>query len=671
MWLVELMTEIDGDKVQRTFSKDHILIGRAESNDFVLHDPRVSSLHGQIVLREDVFFYQDLQSTNGSMVESGGERFVVDGVKFKEHRLKAGDLLMLGDIQQPVLIRVEIFEGEAEGEETHKEGKTILASRAISDFSLLSRQILDDKSLVRSLFRLQKEIHEQETSQEIYQHSMLFLLNHVPNAEYVALHREETVMEAKWRQIAFSSKTKDISQELKGAEKLFDEVWEQRRALLLDADQLIGIRSAMDAARPLRTMILSPLIQQERVIGFIEIGNTGASSSPLDESDLDLVSVVSYILSARVVNLRLMEVVREAEEKLKNENIYLKSMIQHSEDEHQLIGESTAMKAVQRQIETVAPSDLTVMILGETGTGKELVARAIHRCSRRRHRIFAAVNCGTFSDTLLESELFGHVKGAYTGAINACEGRFERAQGGTLFLDEVGNLPLPVQAKLLRVLQERRVERVGGHETILLDVRVISATNVDLKQQIRTGSFRQDLYYRLNEMAVSLPPLREREGDIRRLARRFVEQYAACYRRPVRDVSEEALQILEGYTWPGNVRELESAMKFAVVLADDVVLPEHLPPDIGGLGWPTVTATTATAGEGDEERLRVDIEVGLRASEIDLKALGTKAAEQAERSVLTTLVRRGRPSGARMARMLNVDPKTLRMKLRKYGLETD
>ena len=336
-----------------------------------------------------------------------------------------------------------------------------------------------------------------------------------------------------------------------------------------------------------------------------------------------------------------------------------------------LVGESPAFRSALDLALKFAVPDINVLLLGETGSGKELFARRIHAASKRQAGPFVPVDCSMLSEHLIESELFGHVKGAYTGAINACEGRFERAQGGTLFLDEVGNLPLPVQAKLLRVLQERRVERVGGHETILLDVRVISATNVDLKQQIRTGSFRQDLYYRLNEMAVSLPPLREREGDVRRLARRFVEQYAACYRRPVRDVSEEALQILEGYTWPGNVRELESAMKFAVVLADDVVLPEHLPPDIGGLGWPTVTATTATAGEGDEERLRVDIEVGLRASEIDLKALGTKAAEQAERSVLTTLVRRGRPSGARMARMLNVDPKTLRMKLRKYGLETD
>ncbi len=568
MWLIEMSVDTEKDKIQRTFSKDHILIGRAESNDFVLYDPRVSSLHGQIVLRDNAFYYQDLQSTNGSMVECAGERFVVDGVKFKEHRLLDGDALLLGDVSEPARISLRIFEGEAEGEAKEESGKTILASRAISDFSLLSQQILDDKSLVRSLFRFQKEVHELEKPQDIYQQTALFLLNNIPNAEYVAQHREETIQESGWRQVYFTSKCKDVNAALKVSNELFDEAHRQARALLIDQDQLQGIRSSGKEALPLRTMILSPLIHQNRVIGYLEIGNT-TNSSALTEADLDFASVVSYILGARIVNMKLIEIVREAEEKLQNENLYLKSIVHREEDEYRLIGESAAMLSVRRQIETVGPSELTVMILGDTGTGKELVARSIHNHSKRRNRIFAAVNCGTFSDTLLESELFGHMKGAFTGAVENKKGLFEVADGGTLFLDEIGETPYNLQVKLLRALQEGEVMPVGATQARKVNVRVVCATNKDLEREVQEGNFREDLFYRINTFPIQMPPLRERPEDIEQLARHFLVMFQKEMRKYGNDFSAKCMQQLKGCPFPGNVRQLKNEVQRALLLAED------------------------------------------------------------------------------------------------------
>ena len=334
-----------------------------------------------------------------------------------------------------------------------------------------------------------------------------------------------------------------------------------------------------------------------------------------------------------------------------------------------LIGGSEAFRKVMDMALKFAVPDINVLLLGETGTGKELFARAIHAASKRRNGPFVAVDCSTLAENLIESELFGHEKGAFTGATATQMGRLEMAQGGTLFLDEIGNLPLAFQAKLLRVLQERQIERVGGRETLRLDTRIVSATNVNLAEAIREGKFRQDLYYRLQEITINLPPLRERSGDLGRIAQHFVTLYARKFGTPSRRISDEALDALERYPWPGNVRELENVIKSAVVLALDTVGVEHLPP---ALREQTTHASTisSVSGDGKEELLKVEIELGFHASGIDLKALGAEAAEQAERSLLSALLSRGRMSSAQMAKLLSVDPKTLRTKLRRYGLET-
>ena len=568
MWLIELFAEIEGVIIQKTFPKEHILIGRAESNDLVLHDPRMSSLHGQIVLRDTIFIYQDLQSTNGSMVESAGERFVVDGVKFKEHELKTGDQLLLGDVKHPVSIRVRIFEGEAEGEEKEESGKTILATRAISDFSLLSQQILDDKSMVRSLFRFQKEIHEKEKGQDIYQQTALFLLNNIPNAEYVSLHREENILESRWKQIYFTSKVEDISQSPKGIEELVEEACEMKRAVLISSEELIDVRLSADSARPLGAMIIAPLIHQEKMIGLIEIGNT-KDANPLSEGDLEFTSVVSYVLSSRLVNLKLLEIVKEAEEKLKNENLYLKSIMNKEESTDNIVGSSSKLQYVKRQIATVGPSDLTVLIIGETGTGKELIAKSLHKNSHKSKNIIASVNCGTFSDTLLESELFGHVKGAFTGAISNKKGLFEVADGGTLFLDEIGETPFHLQVKLLRALQEGEIMPVGATQPKKVNVRIICATNKNLEEEVEAGTFREDLYYRINTFVIDVPPLRQRPEDIELLATHFLKHFGNAMAKPGYNFSDECMKQLRKCSFPGNVRQLKNEVQRALLLVED------------------------------------------------------------------------------------------------------
>jgi formate hydrogenlyase transcriptional activator len=243
----------------------------------------------------------------------------------------------------------------------------------------------------------------------------------------------------------------------------------------------------------------------------------------------------------------------------------------------EIIGESSALTAVLRQVELVAPTDATVLIQGETGTGKELIARALHQRNARRHHPFIKVNGAAIPSGLLESELFGHERGAFTGAIGRQLGRFELAHQGTLFFDEVGDLPLDLQPKLLRVLQEQAFERVGGTRTIGVDVRLVAATHRDLAQMVVEGTFRSDLYYRLNVFPIRLPPLRERPEDIPLLVRHFAQQHAQRLHKPVHTIPAEALEALTRYPWPGNVRELQNVIERAVILARDGVLRPVLP----------------------------------------------------------------------------------------------
>jgi two-component system, NtrC family, nitrogen regulation response regulator GlnG len=247
----------------------------------------------------------------------------------------------------------------------------------------------------------------------------------------------------------------------------------------------------------------------------------------------------------------------------------------------EIVGASPQMLAVFRTVARSASSDATVLLLGESGTGKEMVARILHARSARAHGPFVAINCAAIPENLLESELFGHEKGAFTGAIGARIGRFERAHGGTLFLDEIGDMSLALQAKILRALQEREVERVGGTAPVPIDVRVVAATNSDLGHAVESGEFREDLFYRLAVVSLRLPPLRERGGDLDLLAEHFVSLYAAQHGRGIETVAEEVFEVLRAHPWPGNVRQLSNALERAVVMASGrILLPQHLPPEL-------------------------------------------------------------------------------------------
>jgi formate hydrogenlyase transcriptional activator len=262
-------------------------------------------------------------------------------------------------------------------------------------------------------------------------------------------------------------------------------------------------------------------------------------------------------------------------DKLAQEKIYLEDEIRTEHNFEEIIGDSPALKQALKQVEIVAPTDSTVLILGETGTGKELIARAIHNRSNRHERTFVKMNCAAIPMGLLESELFGHERGAFTGAIATKVGRFELADGGTLFLDEVGDIPLELQSKLLRVLQEQEFERLGSTRTIRVNVRLVAATNRNLAQMVAEKEFRSDLYYRLNVFPLSIPPLRERGEDIPTLVRYFVQKFARRMNKPIDTIPSVAIKTFSQYNWPGNVRELENLIERAVILSQNSTL--HVP----------------------------------------------------------------------------------------------
>jgi two-component system, NtrC family, response regulator AtoC len=342
-------------------------------------------------------------------------------------------------------------------------------------------------------------------------------------------------------------------------------------------------------------------------------------------------------------------VLRKAEERerLRAENRRLRREIEASRGTGAIVAESAAMKEVVRLLHKVAPAKTTVLITGESGTGKELIARALHDLSPRAERPFVAVNCGAIPEQLIESELFGHAKGAFTGAVGAKRGLFEEADGGTLLLDEVGDLPLQLQVSLLRVLQEGEVRRVGDARTIRVDVRVLAATHQDLSQAVAAGTFREDLFYRLNVVGLRLPPLRERSEEIEPLARRFLARHAARLGLQEKPLSDAALRLLVAWRWPGNVRELENALERALVLSEGAEIePETLPDELRASAAPSGPPPAPGADD-----------------------LSVKRAQRAlEADLIRRALERTNGNRSRAAELLELSPRALLYKIRDYGL---
>src|SRR5438876_11132016 len=337
-----------------------------------------------------------------------------------------------------------------------------------------------------------------------------------------------------------------------------------------DLERLSADIARLLLAEGIQSMCCVPLTVHDRRLGTLNVGRFG--SEPFTAEDADLLAAVANQVAFSVENALAFQEIAELKDRLAAEKVYLEDELRTDYNFEEIIGDSPALKRVLHQVETVAPTDSAVLVGGETGTGKELIARAIHDLSRRRERTFVKINCAAIPTGLLESELFGHERGAFTGAIAQRIGRFELADGGTIFLDEVGDIPLELQPKLLPVLQEQEFERLGSTRTKRVDVRVVAATNRNLEEMVAAGTFRNDLYYRLNVFPITLPPLRERPEDIPPLVRYFVQKFARRMNKRVETVPADAMAALAQYAWPGNVRELENAVERAVILTSGSAL---------------------------------------------------------------------------------------------------
>jgi formate hydrogenlyase transcriptional activator len=350
--------------------------------------------------------------------------------------------------------------------------------------------------------------------------------------------------------------------------------------------------------------------------------------------------------------MKFYEEIAALKARLEKENIYLREEIRTEHKFEEMVGNSPALLTVLRTVEQVAPTDSTVLIHGETGTGKELVARAIHNRSARKDRALVSVNCSAISAGLVESELFGHLKGAFTGAIERRIGRFELANGGTIFLDEIGELPLETQVKLLRVLQEQEFEPVGSSRSQRVDVRVIAATNRNLKEMVEVGRFRSDLFYRLNVFPLPLPPLRERSSDIPELVALFLSRFAKRFGKKVEGVTQETMARLMSYEWPGNIRELQNVMERAVVLSAGPIL--RLDQDF----VPRVSESSLEPAEIPAQEAQ--------------STSGLRTLEEVERGHIEAALQQAQgvvdgPKGA--ARILDLHPNTLRHRMTKLGIK--
>ena len=416
-------------------------------------------------------------------------------------------------------------------------------------------------------------------------------------------------------------------------------VSEQPAVVLLDR-----IMPGLDGIETLRRLkAIAPEVPAIIVTGY------GDTSSAVQAMKL---GAYDYLTKPLQIDQILIAVRRAAERReLGAEVEGLRSQLDEDRSLRALMGPSREVENILRQIRQVADSDFTILIQGETGTGKELVARAIHQLSFRRTRPFVALDCGGIPETLIESELFGYEKGAFTGASQRKDGYFQFAEGGSLFFDEITNLPLTTQAKLLRVLQERQVRPLGGRRTVPVNVRVLAAYNVPLVDEIRAGRFRQDLYYRLNEFVVNVPPLRARSHDIPYLAKRFLTEASMELRRPVVDIHDEALDVLLQYSWPGNVRELRNVIRRAVLLASGLIRSEHL----RGL----VSDRVQTSPEPPSLVLPMGQ---------SLKAIAETAVAEAESLAIRQALHITRGKRSEAARLLRIDAKTLYVKMKRYRI---
>jgi transcriptional regulator with GAF, ATPase, and Fis domain len=541
-----------------------ISIGRDATNEIALNDASVSRFHAVIERRGEDFFISDLGSLNGTSVNAA---------EANQTRLSNGDKIILG------YFTFRFFSGAADEDTSGvfldktelRLPKNSVQLRIEEVFGAMARdltailQIIAKVGAIRETGALQNELLRQ-------------IFEVIPANEGAILLVDD---ENEFAGIVGLNRT-DETESINVSQTIVRQVLETKQVILVTdfaAEETLQKAESL-FLRKISSLLCVPVVLFEKTLGVIYLAST---RSNFDESHLRFLTAAAGIAAVAIENARNFAVLESENARLRGETL-----------NRNMLGESPAMQKIFEIIRKVAPTDSTVLINGESGTGKELAAQAIHLNSKRSDKPFVAINCAALTETLLESELFGHEKGAFTGASAQKKGKIETAEGGTLFLDEIGEMALNLQAKLLRVLQEREFERVGGVRPVKADIRLIAATNRDLQAEVKNGTFRQDLFYRLNVVRVTMPALREHREDVLLLAENFAEKFSRVMNRRIRGISANAKKALLKYDFPGNVRELENAIERAAVLgSSEWILPEDLPEDFHDIQTETKVPTAA------------------------------------------------------------------------------
>lgn len=542
-------------------------LGRDPTNAVAVADVSVSRKHCRLRRDEDDRFQiKDLDSRNGTLV---------NGLAVKEQWLRHGDEISAGDSvflfltededQAVPTSRVEFDDSHFSAETKLIHPKEVLYLQP----ERLLRELPATSAVARNLnalLKISRVVHAIRDLEELQAQLLDLIFEVVPAGRGAILLAEGAGQEFS----CLYARTRQAGQPqlVRVSRTIARQVMEENVAILGVDVPASGLRVVESlAASEVRSLLCVPLTVFQRVIGCIYLDSTNATTR-FHEDHLQLLAAIAGISAVALDNARRLQWLEQENQRLTTE----------VRQEQSLVGEGARMKEIFQFLARAAPSDSTVLIEGESGTGKELAARALHRNSPRATKPFIAINCAAIPESLLESDLFGHERGAFTGAAVQKRGRLEIADSGVVFLDEIGELAPALQVKLLRVLQEREFERVGGTHTIKVDIRLIAATNRDLNEAVRTGDFRQDLYYRLAVVRLTMPPLRERREDIPMLARHFLQKNAKRSNAKPKPISREAMAALVHYEWPGNVRELENAIERALVMgSSDAVLLEDLP----------------------------------------------------------------------------------------------
>ena len=549
-----------------------VVIGRETAATLCVADASISRRHSRIEKEEDQFVILDLDSLNGTFIND---------VPVKRRVLQHGDRVRIGDSQFLFLLN--------ESDRAPKSNEVEFADAQVVSGSTLQVRFNDAVYLMArdlsALMKVSTTINAIRGLEELQKTLLELLFEVVPADRGVVLLTDGSFegSDTQFSSIFGLDRLGGPDESIRVSRTITRSVLRQGEAILISNQaEAKDIEAPSLSADSPSSVLCVPLIMLERTLGVIYLDTREADTS-FDKDHLQLVCAIAAISAVAIENARHIEY-------LVGEN---RRLIADFNIEHNMVGESQSMRDVLQFISKVAPTDSTVLLTGESGTGKELVARAIHQNSRRADKAFMAVNCAALAESLLESELFGHERGSFTGALLQKKGRLEVADEGTVFLDEIGELSLALQVKLLRVLQEREFERVGGTRPIKVDIRVVTATNRDLEEAVSQGTFRQDLYYRLNVVSLEMPPLRDRPDDIPLLANYFGAKYGERCNRRISGISEEAQERLRSYDWPGNIRELENAIERAVVLGTtDRILLEDLPESV--LEADAVAAAPAT-----------------------------------------------------------------------------